>query len=103
MDIVKLRKIVEGFTSGIIGKRKNKNMCYVVCFPLVSYLNTIGYNCELVEGNLIINDNPHNHYWIKIGDVIIDPTASQFNYLGLQMPDIYIGEKPGYYRETVEK
>ena len=61
-----------------------------------SYLRTLGYSCELIDGKV----NSNHHCWLKVDDIIVDPTADQFKKPnGARMPKIYVGEKPKWYKE----
>jgi hypothetical protein len=89
-----LRKIVTQFRRGLLGKRSSKDMCYAVCLPLQGFLAVLGYETELVEGELY---DEQSHFWLKLRDgTIIDPTADQFG-IG---DGVYIGPKPEMYREN---
>ena len=92
-----LMKIVRGFRKGLLKTYPSESMCYVVCAPLSGYLQFCGYNCVLVEGKV----GKCHHFWIVIdGGIIVDPTADQFKKPdGSNMPDIYIGEKPSWYKK----
>lgn len=96
-----LTKIVTQFRKGILGKRKTgpKKMCFVVCAPLQGFLHGCGYFTTLVQGDIIIDGEVHEHWWLSYKDLIIDPTASQFlKPDGTEMPEVYIGEKPDWYQ-----
>lgn len=97
-----LHRIVSGFRKGILGKRSSAAMCFAVCAPLQGYLSMLGYDAEMVEGKMRYKDVGINseHYWLRLSDGrIIDPTADQFKAPdGSQMPAVYIGEKPEWYR-----
>jgi hypothetical protein len=92
-----LMKIVRGFRKGILNGETPHSWCYMVCAPLVPYLHLCGYPCELTEGRV---KKKYLHYWITLPDgKIVDPTASQFTQPGGgNMPVIYYGEKPYWYR-----
>lgn len=102
MKAEELKNVVTQFTKGILGKYTNFGMCFAVCSPLATYLQMCGVGVDLVRGEIYINGDTYEHYWLKQpnGD-IIDPTASQFNQIGgYNMPDIYLGAKPDYYKLT---
>ena len=95
----KLTEIVTEFTKGILGNGSNRSKCFMVCSPLSSYLSFLGYENDIVEGEIEEGDAVYEHYWLKYDDVIIDPTASQFKTPdGSVMPDVYIGKKPNWYK-----
>lgn len=72
---LQFQRTVKQFVRGLLGRRKTKGQCFVVCAPLTAYLNVIGHEASLVEGTVSGN----HHYWIELADgSIIDPTADQF-------------------------
>lgn len=94
-----LESIVSEFTAGLLVDSKPIGMCFAASCALSGYLDFLGYENTVVEGEIIIGDT-YQHYWIKYKDLIIDPTASQFiNPNGGSMPNIYIGKKPEWYKE----
>lgn len=90
-----LRRIVSGFRSGVLNRRRSKDRCWMVSAPLQALLVVLGHDCELTEGQ--IRERPH--FWITLRDGrIIDATADQFRDPdGEKMPTIYIGAKPSWY------
>jgi hypothetical protein len=94
-----IERIVRGFTKGLLDKDSNENMCFAVCSPLSTYLRMCGISNLLMECTLEKGEDRYHHWIILLPDGrIIDPTASQFNkWVSKPLPDIYIGEKPGYY------
>lgn len=94
-----LKKLVVGFTKGVsAGTVESK--CFMVCFPLQSFLSLCGVNTKLIKGKVVGEKFVWGHYWLELSDGrIIDPTCDQFNIEGgLAMPKIYIGEKPKEYK-----
>lgn len=70
----------------------------MVSSPLSSYLQFMGIENKLVEGEVETPNELWGHYWIKLPDNrIIDPTAGQFKSLNL--PSVYLGELPPQYKE----
>jgi hypothetical protein len=92
-------KICSQFRTGVIGRGKSKNKCYMVTAPLHAYLKFLKIECDLIEGFVTIGEQITNHFWITLPDKrIIDPTADQFNEIkGKDMPKVYLGEKPTWY------
>ena len=91
---------VRGFRDGILGWKAASGMCFAVCSPLTTYLNMLGWECELIEGEVCVKQyaGRQQHFWIEIGTVIVDPTASQFlTPAGKGMPLVYIGPRPSWY------
>lgn len=99
MEIKELKKIVTGFTKGLLGKGSATSKCYMVCFPLQAYLTFIGVETELINGEVNSEKHTWGHFWLRLKDgTIIDPTCDQFNIEGgLKMPKIYIGKLPDAY------
>lgn len=95
-----LRKIVSGFRAGILGVRSSVAMCCAVCLPLQGYLAIAGYETEFIDGEVCFDDGTVcGHVWLRLPDGrILDPTADQFEELGL--PPVYIGALPPAYSET---
>lgn len=97
-----LIKICNQFRSGVLGRSKSKNKCFMVSSPLFSYLRFLKIECELTKGYVTIGENITEHFWITLPDCrIIDPTADQFNEIRkAEMPKVYLGEKPNWYMEN---
>jgi hypothetical protein len=95
-----LIKITGQFTKGLLGKRKSNGMCFAVSAPLQGYLSACGLETELIEGEIKIGKDIHNHCWLKLPDGrILDPTANQFKTPdGKDMPITYLGKKPKWYK-----
>ena len=95
----KLRRIVEEFRAGILTGTNGspRNMCFAVCSALAGYLHFEDIDCHCTEGKV----GRHQHYWLTLpSGQIIDPTASQFKAPGkVDMPEVYIGEKPAWYKD----
>lgn len=87
-----IAKIAREFTECLLDGRPTTDMCYMVCSPLVSFLNYLGVECTLTEGEL---QDTYHHFWITLSDGrIIDPTADQFGLL-----NIWCRKQPTYYRQ----
>lgn len=98
----KLKTIISEFTKGILDQNDPKGMCFAVSCALSGYLNFLQYDNVLVEGEIVIDGDSYEHYWLKYGCLIIDPTASQFKKPnGGRMSKIYIGKKPEWYNENI--
>jgi hypothetical protein len=95
-----LIRITSGFTKGILNKRESKSMCFAVSFPLQGYLSFCGLEAEIIEGEIKLNKEVWNHFWLRLPDGrILDPTANQFKTPdGKEMPKIFIGNKPEWYK-----
>ncbi len=87
--------ISEEFRKGMIGNRSSEGFCYALSAPLTSYLEFLGFKCELIKGKI----GGAEHYWIALPDGrILDPTADQFND---SISPIYWGLKPDNYKKEV--
>jgi hypothetical protein len=101
----KLHKIASDFRGGILGTMPSALMCFAVCAPLEGFLRVCGYDVELVEGTVELpNGRVAQHYWLALPDGrVLDPTADQFTKpTGEPMPEVYIGERPGWYLTAEE-
>lgn len=98
-------KIATGFTKGMLGNGKPNGMCFAVSTALQGYLFLCGYASELKECEIETNEDISNHFYLQFKEgTILDATASQFNErLGVEMPLIYLGNKPDYYLELTNK
>jgi len=97
----KLKYLISQFTKGILDQKKPKGMCFAVSCALSGYLNFLGYRNTVVEGEIDLDGTgAYQHYWLRYGFQIIDPTANQFKKPnGSRMPKIYVGKKPEWYKE----
>jgi len=100
-DDKELEDIVRKFTKGLLDEEEPRGMCFAVSCALSGYLIFLGYENKVVEGEIVLDGDIYQHYWINYKNMIIDPTANQFIHPdGGEMPDIYIGEKPDWYSEV---
>jgi hypothetical protein len=91
-----IKKLAKHFTAGLLQGKSTVDMCYIVCSPLVSYLNFCGIECSLTEGEL---NGIYHHFWITLSDGrIIDPTANQFGLL-----NVWARKQPSYYKAYTAK
>jgi hypothetical protein len=98
MNDEEIIKLVTSFRKGVLGKKSPYMNCHIVSLPLQGYLSIIGINTNIEVGTINIKGFYGNHVWLKLEDGrIVDPTASQFNKFGQDMPDVYLGEKPEWY------
>lgn len=102
MNIKGIEVAVKGFRAGVLAGQSPKGKCFMVCAPLVTYLQGVGLDVELKECEITQGDETHQHYYLLMDNkTVIDPTASQFNDpAGFAMPEIYIGELPAHYKEA---
>lgn len=86
-----LIRYVRSFRYGIIGRRKSRAFCFMVCAPLETLLQLAGVPCAISSG-MVEN---WEHFWLTLPDGrILDPTADQFT---LGLPPVYLGELPPAY------
>lgn len=100
-----LLKIVKAFRKGVLGKANDPSaMCAAVSLPLQGYLSfAYGIECKVCYGEIDdVGIGLWVHTWLQLPDGrILDATASQFKTpQGEPMPEIFIGEKPIWYKET---
>lgn len=87
-----IRDFARSFTKGLLNGSSDDMRCFMVSAPLCGYLNAVGVQCDLVEGEL----NKSHHFWIKFTDNrIIDATAKQFG-----RGNIWLKQKPSEYHEN---
>jgi hypothetical protein len=102
-----LIRICTQFRAGVLGGKneKSKDKCLWVSSPLCSYLNFLKVKCRMIEYCVTIGENITYHHCILLDDGrIIDPTADQFNEIRkLEMPKVYLGEKPSHYMEIKKR
>jgi len=91
-----LVRIAKGMRSGVLDGRRSRMMCAVVCAPLQGYLGALGFDTELIDGEVPTDEVLFQHVWLETKDGrIIDPTADQFPHTGL--PPVYVGPLPDCY------
>ena len=73
-------------------------MCFAVCAPLASFLQTMGVKCTLREVDFPMT----NHVFIELPDGrILDPTADQFSGQWFKFPNVYLGPLPIIYQKWI--
>ena len=89
-----------GYRKIVLRGRKVDRMCRLVVEPLSLALTELGIDNTIVEYEIDCNNCNYDtdtdmiqHFCIKIGSLILDPTADQFN----DMPSIYFGPCPIWY------
>ena len=53
--------------------------CKDATLALALALESIGEPIAICQGKVLVADAEHDHYWCRIGQTIIDPTADQFS------------------------
>lgn len=97
-ECLTLFTIVTSFRDGILNGRDPKGLCLTISYPLASYLALCGYENRIERGDVVVKSEKHDHYWLVLGNIIVDPTASQFSKPNKKkMPPVYIGELPDWY------
>lgn len=83
------------FRDGILAGDRSDMKCAMVCWPLAGLLQSLGVKCDTFTTDAIKTKyGSVNHVWIGLQDGrVLDPTADQFNDLGLAMPKVYLGPK----------
>lgn len=116
----KLKSLVKEFRYAIekaINEESEKNVylegfpcgrCGVVSDLLAQYLKENGYDAQTEWGIRWI-DGYHqefSHRWVRVGSLIIDITADQFNSkkgFDCYLPSVYIAEKSEFHDSFIEK
>ena len=80
MNFEKIHSLIKKFSG-------YPTVCMKASYCIYTYLTLKGYKCEILKGNMNIENKEYVHYIIKIlgYDFIIDMTISQF-YLVISMP-----------------
>lgn len=101
MTDAKILRIVQGFRRGILGCDSSDSMCFAICAPLASFLESAGIRVRLIEGILKYEVGTGNHFWLELPDGrVIDPTADQFNRrMRKRMPKVYLGPRLPWLHE----
>jgi len=88
------------FAKGILGGRSPVKMSLSVCLPLGVYLFRCGIFTFVIVGEVTTAGKAVTHYWLQLEDKrIIDAVAGQFkNPNGENMPSVYIGKIPDWYK-----
>jgi|SRR3972149_4679265 len=99
---VRLKHIVEEFRAGLLDDKASAGWCFMVSSALGGYLGFLGYSCILTKGELDLGEDVAEHFWLTLPDgTIIDGTSDQFKQPGGQdMPPVFIGIKPAWYKEV---
>lgn len=98
-----LKQIVSEFRDGILDGGGSAFMCIAVCAPLEGYLRVChGIETHAVAGTIDLGRYNMEHFWLEMDDgTVIDPTADQFEELGL--PPVYVGPRPDAYLVEAEE
>lgn len=90
-----LIQFVQDFREGFLGHRSSDFHCAMICEPLAGLLNHDGVACRTrMTDHVRTSFGSIDHVWIELADGrVLDPTADQFNDMGLNMPKVYLGAK----------
>lgn len=84
-----LIEFCRAFRRGILGRRKSRGCCFMVCAPLATLLCIHGVEVELIESDAPETHQFRNHFWLHLADGrVLDPTADQFEF---GLPPVYLG------------
>ena len=108
-DIAIIARIALSLNAEIIAREGSvQAMCQPCAVELSKRLRKAGYKAYPVKGSFTL-DNPDpeqydeeafetgeaftpDHYWVEIGDLVVDPTAQQFSYeVDEGIPSVIIG------------
>jgi len=73
-----------------------RNCCEVACAVLAKALSDKYNDAEVVVVCGTTLASASHHYWIEVGNIVVDPTSSQFD----DMPQALVGDKPSPLAET---
>lgn len=73
-----------------------RNCCEVACAVLAKVLSDKYNDAKVVVVCGTIHASASHHYWIEVGDTVVDPTTSQFE----DMPQALVCDKPSPLAET---
>lgn len=62
-------------------------------------LKAVGVKSAIVCGYALVSGNQIPHAWVVVGKTVVDTTADQFNRYGYSFEQVYVGAKPGIFRE----
>lgn len=101
MNEQEIKEFALEFREGLLGNKSSHLMCWVVTQHLSFLLKEIGINNEIVRFDIDSNRSVEpldceviEHYCIKIGEKILDPTADQFG-----LDKVFFGHKPIWYTD----
>jgi len=89
------------YREGLLGDKSSHSMCWVVTQPLSLLLKEIGIDNQIVCYDIDSSRSVEpldcevvEHYCIKIGRKILDPTADQFG-----LDKVFFGSRPIWYAD----
>ena len=101
MNEQEIKQFALEYRNGLLGDKSSHSMCWVVTQPLSLLLQEIGIDNEIVRFDVDSSRSVEpldyevvEHYCIKIGRKILDPTADQF---GLEK--VFFGGRPIWYAD----
>jgi hypothetical protein len=82
-----LQKVAERVRQEEVTFGDASGLCHHCSKMLFDFLMAEGVPCGFIEGVFHSDEDAWRHYWIEVGDYIIDVTADQFNrYLPEETP-----------------
>lgn len=69
--------------------------CYIAAEACYHLLGGKSANLKIYYASYTEKDKKYTHWWLKQGDTIIDPTASQYTELG-KIPPYHLGKCSGF-------
>ena len=102
MNEQEIKNFALEYRNGLLGNKSSHSMCWVVTQPLSLLLQEIGIDNEIVCFDIDSDRSVKplecevvEHYCIKIGRKILDPTADQFG-----LNKVYFGSRPIWYADS---
>lgn len=102
MNEQEIKQFALKYRNGLIGNKSSHSMCWVVTQPLSLLLKEIGLDNEIVRYDIDssrsiqkLDCEVAEHFCIKIGRKILDPTADQFG-----LDKVFFGSRPIWYADT---
>lgn len=90
------------FRKGLLGGKSSSSMCCVITQPLSVLLSSCGVDNEIIKVDIDASRSKQEldcevveHFCIKIGRKILDPTADQFK----DMDKVFYGSRPIWYAD----
>ena len=95
---IRLLPLVEATPEYADPNNPTRGKCYPAAIALFVFLGGRDKGYRLMRGV----DDTGSHYWVKSpSGVILDPTAEQFDIMGIGAP--YVSGKPTTFRTTVKR
>ncbi len=89
VDMPALKKAAEAVRRELRLGSRDKGFCLEASRLLQKKLSRLGIEARVAEGKFVTPHQKFDHYWVAVGDVIVDPTADQF-HLGPQQEPVVV-------------